>query len=189
MAARHNKPVRFYFNGIRRQANKRLSVRHMTNQLNEMREARYRRWCRSPEALQLKADRDATIEERQYTLKRLIDALPGLLQLNVLDQLIGWVQTFVDVADDIAVDFDTAAGLKDGKEWVVVLFISKGYIINYGIGEDPDWFTHSRERMGRLIIGQVMRCLRKGMAPHPNLVASYCEHYFAMLPDLQPPTT
>lgn len=117
--------------------------------------------------------------QRQDAVTAAIRSLPGLLEINNLDHLMGWLHSFVEHADDVGVDFNAAAGLTSGGlEWIAVLFEAKGYRQGEGVGQSPDWFT-TRERLGRYVIGQALECIRSGMPPHP-ITQKFVADYFKL---------
>lgn len=181
LAERLNKPVRFEFNGVKLRVNKRLSKSHILRQWEEMIASRGRRYCASKAGREAANKRAAEIIQKQDAINAAVRTLPGLVEGNNLDHLIGWLKSFAYHADDVAVNFNVAAGLQGGGlEWICLLFESKGYRNNDGVGQSPDWFN-TRERLGRYIIGQAINCMRRGMPPHP-ITDKFCDQYFELEP-------
>ena len=179
LAQSRNRPVRFAFNGVTLKVNKHLSRRHILRQWDEMMAARKRRHRESKAGREAARKRAAEIAQKQDTITAAIRSLPGLVEGNNLDHLIGWLKSFAYHADDVAIDFNAAAGLRGGGlEWICLLFESKGYRENDGVGQSPSWFN-TRGRLGRYIIGQAIGCMRHGMPPYP-CTEQFCNQYFAI---------
>lgn len=179
--------VAFSFNGIRLLATpdstpKALEV-HWSEAIDEEAEA-YRK---SPAGVAAAKARTAEIKQNQDTITAAFKSLPGILALKESDILngktrldlgMGWLHSFTHHSDDIANDWDKAAGVKNGKEWLRVLLMSAGYRENECVGETPE-SLNTPDKMGRYIIGQVIACLSAGMGPHP-IVIEFIRKYHAM---------
>lgn len=173
--------VRFRFNDVTLYATPKKSpvtIRWEWELINGQRAEQYRL---SKKGQQERARRAAEIVSKQYAVTAAVRGLPGLVENNNLDHLMGWLHSFVEHADDIGVDMNAAANLKGGgHEWIAILFESKGYKENPHVGQPPEWFN-TRERMGQYIIGQAINCLRRGMPPHP-ITQSFVAKYYALPP-------
>ena len=173
-----NRRVQFCFNGKRVNVHKRLSVKHLLFQFDERCEALSRRYRTSKEGITQRQKYEMIQKECQDAVNSMVKMLPEILENDDIDEIIEWIQTLTQHTNRANVDFDIAAGVKSGgMEWICVLFESKGFDENYGVGNTPEWFN-TKYRTGHYIIGQVMHCLRLGYAPL-GVTSKFCEQYFA----------
>lgn len=131
----------------------------------------------SKAGIEAAAARDREIVATQEAATTLIGRLPGTVHTKDNDLIMRWVSDFTKVADDVAIDFDKAAGLRSGGlEWVALCFESVGFKENDLVGEPPESFN-VKDRLARYIVGQVINCARRNMPPHP-CCDGFVERYF-----------
>lgn len=181
LAKRSGATVRFKFNDVELKATPDLKPDEIVDDWRRESARLSEEYRNSPEGRAEAARRAAEIVSKQDAVTAAIRSLPGLVENNNMDHLMGWLHSFVEHADDIGVDMNAAANLNGGgHEWIAILFESKGYKENHHVGQSPEWFN-TRERMGQYIIGQAINCLRRGMPPHP-ITQSFVAKYYALPP-------
>lgn len=188
LARRNNAEVVFKFNDILMRVRpqednaKAIEARYMAAM-----EAERKAWRASAAGKAYAGRRALELAKRQDTVTAAIRGLPGLLALQEADiapltrsdMVVSWLNSFVEDADDVDIDWNKATGLRrGGKEWLATLFISAGYRESDLVGEPAESFN-TRERMGRYIVGQAIHHLRQGMPPHPVL-QRFAKDYFAL---------
>lgn len=183
LAGKSKREVSFSFNGIQMfvPPKRRITVEGLVKRFNYACRGQAERWRNSAEGLTFARERAEAIARKQEAVTAAIAVLPGLLAMESaqrMDAVVGWLASLVEDADDVGIDWDRAAGVRGGMEWVAVLLESAGFRESDLVGEPEDSFT-SRERMGRYIVGQAINCLRIGLPPHP-ITTKFAGKYFAL---------
>lgn len=184
LAMNNGRNVTFTFNGIALVATPHGSPKEVEATYWSESERQAEAYRSSPKGIAEAKRREEEIAKNQATVTAAFKSLPGILALkekdilagkSKLDLVMGWLYSFAHHSDDIALDWDKAAGVKGGKEWLRVLLMSAGYRENEFVGNPPEFFT-TKEHMGRYIVGQVINCLSGGMGPHP-ITITFIEKY------------
>lgn len=170
MAQASGLPVCFKFNDVELVAIPNRTANDLVSDYDCETKRRAEEYRNSPEGIAQAARRKAEIEKLAQQSSKLLRKIDSVLAANSLDSVMGWLKEFIPTADDVSVRFDTKAlGAK---------FEVAGFKMNEGVGQKPEWF-HTRERMGRYIVGQVINFLKDGMPPHP-ITTSFIEKYEAL---------
>lgn len=141
-------------------------------------------WRRSPEGIAYKQKQEAERQRCQESVSVKLRLLPHILSaqgnapLGQLDGLMGWLYAIAEDADHIGIDWDEAAGVKGGKEWVALQLIAAGYQQDDKLGL-PEVAYKDAEILGRYVIGQVINNLRHGLPPHPVSI-KFINQYFEL---------
>lgn len=161
-----NEDVGFSFNGIDLVATPSTGPDVLAEEWERISDERAEAYRNSPEGRAEAARRAEEIAFKKSHVKALVDGLPEVLRGGGMAVLMGWLEEFTCVADDVGIGLDHAE--------LQNMFIAAGYVTGYGVGNPPEWFNTS-DRLGRYIVGQVMSCLQSKMPPHPMTVSFISE--------------
>lgn len=171
LATLHKEPLKFKFNDIELIAEPGCDPDKLVIQFQDNADSLRKEYEESDAGKAEKNRRTRQIAELKSKSLELLDKLDSVLASNNQDELMTWLKEFTPAADDIAVTFD--------KKALAAKFEKAGFKENEGVGQKPEYFAISRNRMAGYIVGQVINCLNSGMPPHP-ITIHFVERYFAM---------
>lgn len=119
----------------------------------------------SPQGQKAEAEQKMVALLSQRKTDELIAKLPTVL--NDLPALVAWLSELSNCADHVDVKWDNRA--------VSVALLSAGYKPNEHIGRPKKAYDDYRT-MGRYIVGQALKNIKDGMAPHP-VIQRFADQY------------
>jgi hypothetical protein len=184
LAIESDSPVVFTFNDIEIKAYETSTVEELCQKYSYETKVRAEAWHRTQEYKDQQDKRNLEVAEKSWQVLELFKKLDLIIEKCFIakvmkdrgitltlersqEELLNWMELFVPLADDIAIEFD--------KELLISKLNKAGFFENEEVGRNPDWFD-TRDKMARYIIGQVIGCLKSGMPPHPMTV-SFIEKY------------
>lgn len=181
LAKQQRRRVKIDFNGTILYATPKKSPTTIVWEYHQLCGQNWETWCQSKCGQSEQGRLIAQEIKAQDAITALAKTLVGLVEINNMDHLMGWIDSFIDNYK-ASVDIDEACNLKRGGfEWLAILFQSKGYKVNAHVSKiTAD--TCTRQQLGEYIIGQTIDAFQHGHGPHQRL-QDFIRLYFKLKED------
>ncbi len=160
LAKESNEIVGFNFNGILVAVTPDDTVERIYRRYVEKVEKRRREYLESEEYRIQQLKRAEEVKIKQQKVNALIAEAPEIIDGGSYSEILDWLVSFADSADDVDVSFDVTP--------LYTLFCNRGFKANENVGLENTAYA-DKATLARYIIGQALDNLEHGMAPHPIL--------------------